>query len=165
MADITLILHNIRSTHNVGSIFRTAEGFGVNKIILSGYTPYPTLPGDTRLPHLADKITRQIHKTALGAETMVPFEYIESLDTVLQMLKQKKLPLYALEQAPGSVTINDFTPEHEYALLLGEEVYGIPAEILASCAATLEIPMQGRKESFNVSVATGIALYALMTTK
>ncbi len=74
MPDIILIAHNIRSTHNVGSLFRTAEGFGVNKIILSGYSPYPKVQNDPRLPHIYEKLTDQIHKTALGAEEMVPFE-------------------------------------------------------------------------------------------
>ncbi len=73
MPEIIVIAHNIRSTHNVGAIFRTAEGFGIAKIILSGYTPYPTLPSDTRLPHISSKLTGQIHKTALGAEEFVTF--------------------------------------------------------------------------------------------
>jgi len=77
MAEIIIIAHNIRSTHNVGAIFRTSEGFGVKKIILSGYTPYPKLKIDSRLPHIYEKLTSQIHKTALGAEGMVPFEYLE----------------------------------------------------------------------------------------
>ena len=81
MTKITLILHNIRSTHNVGAIFRTAEGFGAQEIILSGYTPYPQLEqNDPRLPHISEKLTSQIHKTALGAETMVPFRYVESIE-------------------------------------------------------------------------------------
>lgn len=156
MPKITLLLHNIRSTHNVGSIFRSAEGFGVTKIILSGYTPYPTLPGDKRLPHIANKITNQIHKTALGAETMVPFEYHETLKT---WLDSNTLPLIALEQAPNSTDLRDFTPPPQFALLLGEEVHGITPEILDMCNQILEIPMRGQKESFNVSVAAGIALY------
>ncbi|MET0979704.1 MAG: TrmH family RNA methyltransferase, partial [Candidatus Saccharimonadales bacterium] len=80
MPDIIVIAHNIRSTHNVGAIFRSSEGFGVLKIILSGYTPYPQVPGDTRLPHISRKLTDQIHKTALGAEDIVPFEYQEQPD-------------------------------------------------------------------------------------
>ena len=80
MPEIIVIAHNIRSTHNVGAIFRTAEGFGISKILLTGYTPYPTLPADTRLPHISLKLTNQIHKTALGAEAIVPFEYSEALD-------------------------------------------------------------------------------------
>lgn len=160
MAEITLVLHNIRSTHNVGAIFRTAEGFGVKKIIISGYTPYPTYPGDTRLPHIASKVTSQIHKTALGAESMVPFEHHVN---ILTWLDTNTLPLVALEQGPHSVNLRDFTPPHEFALLLGEEVHGIEPELLARAISVVEIPMVGQKESFNVSVATGIALYALTT--
>jgi len=158
MPHVTLLLYNIRSTHNVGSIFRTAEGFGVKKIILSGYTPYPSFDGDTRLPHIADKITGQIHKTALGAEAMVPFEHVGDLGN---WLDNSNLPLIALEQAEGSVNIRDFTPPKEFALLLGEEVHGIEQPLLDKCEAILEISMAGQKESFNVSVAAGIALYSL----
>ncbi len=158
MPRITLILHNIRSTHNVGSIFRSAEGFGVEKIICSGYTPYPLLNNDTRLPHIANKLTSQIHKTALGAEALVPFEYI---DDITSWLGSTTLPLIALEQAAHSVSLQNFSPPAEFALLLGEEVDGIQPEFLTKCQYILEIPMQGRKESFNVSVAAGIALYQL----
>lgn len=161
MPEIILIAHNIRSTHNVGSIFRTAEGFGVSKIILSGYTPYPRLPGDTRLPHITEKLTAQIHKTALGAETMVPFEYHTGIEHVIGQLKQSGIPILALEQAEKSVNLGDYSPPEEFALLLGEEVHGIDGAILDHCDVILEIPMHGQKESFNVSVATGIALYAL----
>jgi 23S rRNA (guanosine2251-2'-O)-methyltransferase len=157
MPEITLIAHNIRSTHNIGSIFRTAEGFGVKKIIISGYSPYPTYPGDMRLPHEAAKLTRQIHKTALGAE-MVPFEYHADLET---WLDSSSLPLLALEQSPDSVNLGHYDPPKEFALLLGEEVSGIEPQYLQRCDYILEIPMRGHKESFNVSVATGIALYAL----
>ncbi len=162
MPRIIVIAHNIRSTHNVGSIFRTAEGFGVERIILSGYTPYPTIPGDTRLPHIRDKLTAQIHKTALGAETMVPYEYDEQLDTWLcHNEEHENIPIIALEQTPDSINLRDFTPPDTFALLLGEEVHGIEQHYLNYCDTILEIPMSGHKESFNVSVATGIALYAL----
>lgn len=157
--DIIVIAHNIRSTHNVGSIFRTCEGFGVTKIILSGYTPYPTIVHDSRLPHIANKLTAQIHKTALGAELIVPFEHKETLD--LGTLQLAGYRLVALEQdARASVLPNYQTPD-KIALLLGEEVNGIEPELLARCEDIIEIPMHGRKESFNVSVATGIALYQL----
>lgn len=163
MPKITLVVHNIRSTHNVGSIFRTAEGFGVDKIILSGYSPYPTYVGDKRLPHESDKITKQIHKTALGAETMVPFEYIEDLQTWIDGLisLEQSLPIYALEQSPSSSDIRSFIPADNFALLLGEEVNGIENRYLDQCEEVIEIPMYGQKESFNVSVAAGIALYGL----
>lgn len=160
MPSITLVAHNIRSTHNVGAIFRTADGFGVTKIILSGYTPYPKLPDclDTRLPHESNKVSQQIHKTALGAEALVPFEYFADLT---DWTTSNQLPLIALEQSEESVSIRDFTPPKEFALILGEEVNGIEQSLLARCQATVEIPMSGQKESFNVSVAAGIALYAL----
>ena len=158
MPEITLIAHNIRSAHNVGALFRNAEGFGVKKIILSGYAPYPTYLGDTRLPHLANKITSTIHKTALGAETMVPFAYYESIESVFAELQ---MPLIALEQHGTSIALPDYSPPEAFALLLGEEVHGIDPALLERCDAILEIPMCGQKESFNVSVAAGIALYAL----
>ena len=162
MPKITLLLHNIRSTHNVGAIFRTAEGFGVQQIILSGYTSYPKTTNDPRLPHIADKLTSQIHKTALGAENMVPFTYYESLDEWLSLNNTTtKLPVIGLEQSDRSVMLPDFTPPEQFALLLGEEVHGIENQHLTSCEHLVEIPMHGQKESFNVSVATGIALYGL----
>ena len=159
MPEIIVIAHNIRSAHNVGSIFRTAEGFGVKKIILSGYTPYPKVKNDTRLPHISEKIAGQIHKTALGAETLVPFEYVETLD--LGTLRLAGYRIVALEQAAGSANLRDYTPPDKAALLLGEEVHGITPELLVQVDDIVEIPMRGTKESFNVSVATGIALYAL----
>lgn len=161
MSEITLILHNIRSTHNVGSIFRTAEGFGVKEIIISGYTPYPHMPNDSRLPHIAEKLASQIHKTALGAETMVPFRQFDDLEAWLDG-DGKRFELVALEQSPTSTLLPDFSPPTSFALLLGEEVHGIPNSLLRRCAHTVEIPMHGQKESFNVSVATGIALYGLL---
>jgi tRNA G18 (ribose-2'-O)-methylase SpoU len=162
MPRVTLLLHNIRSTHNVGSIFRTAEGFGVERIILSGYTPYPQFDGDTRLPHLSQKITKQIHKTALGAEMIVPFTHFETVD---EFLNQNTLPLIALEQSDGSINLRDFTPPQAFILLVGEEVHGIEPDLLSKCGTILEIPMRGTKESFNVSVATGIALYGLIINR
>ena len=159
MPEIIVIAHNIRSTHNIGAIFRTAEGFGISKILLTGYTPYPTLPADTRLPHISLKLTNQIHKTALGAEAIVPFEYSEALD--IAVLKEAGYRIVALEQADRSIDITTYASPEKIALLLGEEVEGITDELLAQCDDILEIPMAGKKESFNVSVAAGIAMYQL----
>ncbi len=161
MREIILIAHNIRSTHNVGAFLRTADGFGVSKIIFSGYTPYPTLLGDTRLPHFADKITRQIHKTALGAETMVPFEQYE--EPPLAELKAQGFAIVGLEQDERSVMLTNYEVPAKVALFLGNEIDGIYPEYRAQCDALVEIPMRGGKESFNVSVAAGIALYHLVT--
>ncbi len=162
MPEIIVIAHNIRSTHNVGAIFRTADGFGISKIILSGYTPYPQLnKGDPRLPHIAEKLEKQIHKTALGAEQIVPFEYQESPD--LDGLRRAGFRIVGLEQSSRSVMLNQYKSPEKLALLLGEEVEGINEGLLAQCDDVLEIPMHGKKESFNVSVAAGVAMYALTT--
>lgn len=159
MPEIIVIAHNIRSTHNVGAIFRTSEGFGVKKIILSGYTPYPQISGDPRLPHISLKLTSQIHKTALGAEESVPFEYQEYPD--ISALKSAGYRIVGLEQDSTSISLSDYSAPDKIALILGEEVEGIPADILQQCEDIIEIPMVGKKESFNVSVAAGIALFQL----
>ncbi len=159
MPEIVVIAHNIRSTHNIGAIFRTSDGFGIKKIIFSGYTPYPTLEDDTRLPHFADKITRQIHKTALGAEATVPFERHEL--PPIEQLKNDGYTIVGLEQDERSVPLNTYVVPAKVALFLGNEIDGIYPEYREQCDAIVEIPMQGHKESFNVSVATGIALYQL----
>jgi len=159
MPEIIVIAHNIRSTYNIGSIFRTCEGFGVSKIIISGYSPYPKLPNDTRLPHIESKLTAQIHKTALGAETIVPFEYQEKPE--LNSLKEQGFTIVGLEQDERSISIKKYIVPSKIALLLGEEVKGITDDLRDQCDDLIEIPMVGQKESFNVSVATGIALYAL----
>ncbi|MGO3701915.1 MAG: TrmH family RNA methyltransferase [Candidatus Saccharimonadales bacterium] len=162
MTKVTIIAHNIRSTHNVGAIFRTAEGFGAEHVICSGYTPYPMVSHDTRLPHIAEKLTKQIHKTALGAEALVPFSHHET--PPLTQLKNDGYTIVGLEQAEHSINLPDYRPPNHIALLIGEEVHGIEPHLLSQCDAIIEIPMVGQKESFNVSVATGIALYHLLAT-
>ena len=162
MPEIIVIAHNIRSTHNVGAIFRTAEGFGISKIILSGYTPYPILPSDPRLPHIREKLHKDIHKTALGAEELVPFEYHEQ--PPLQILKDTGYRIVGLEQSSRSIMLHNYPTPDKIALLIGEEVHGIEANLLEQCEDIIEISMKGIKESFNVSVATGIALYSLSVT-
>ena len=162
MPDIIVVIHNIRSTHNVGSLFRTAEGFEIKKLLISGYSPYPRTAHDTRLPHVADKATRQIHKTALGAESLVPFEYFTEVD--FRSLRKSGYRIVALEQATGSVSLPHYTPPEKIVLVLGEEVQGISPYLLEQCDDIVEIPMAGKKESFNVSVAAGIALYHLSLT-
>jgi 23S rRNA (guanosine2251-2'-O)-methyltransferase len=159
MPDIIVIAHNIRSTHNVGALFRTCEGLGVGRIILSGYSPYPAITNDSRLPHIAAKLTSQIHKTALGAERLVPFEY--QLSPPIQTFKKHGYVVAGLEQDDRAIPLQTYDPPEKIALLLGEEVEGINGELLDACDVLLEIPMRGKKESFNVSVAAGMALYAL----
>lgn len=157
--EIVVVAHNIRSTHNVGSIFRTCEGFGVSRIIFSGYTPYPKITDDHRLPHIINKLTRAIHKTALGAELLVDFEY--QLTPNINDLRAGGFTIIGLEQAASSVSIRTFSAPGKIALLIGEEVNGLEPDLMGSCDHLIEIPMQGQKESFNVSVATGIALFSL----
>lgn len=159
--DIVLLLHNIRSIHNVGSILRTADGFGLTSVYCSGYTPYPRLDNDTRLPHIIDKIEQQLHKTALGAEQFLQISYQPNPLAVIQHFKQRQYQIIALEQHSTSIKISDFHLQRPALVILGEEVHGITDQLLATTDAILEIPMSGRKESFNVSVATGICLYQL----
>ena len=159
MAEVVVILHNIRSTHNVGAILRTADGFGVVRCYFTGYTPYPSFNGDTRLPHLANKIHAAIHKTALGAEISVPFTVTEDVEVCLAELKQKDFRIVGLEQDPRSIPIHEIPHTGKIALLLGEEVQGIQPELRELCDLFVEIPMKGEKESFNVSVAAALAMY------
>jgi len=159
--EVVVIIHNIRSAHNVGAILRTCDGFGASRVYFTGYSPYPTQINDSRLPHIRNKLTGQIHKTALGAEINVPNEHVTDVIGLLNQLKTKGFQVVALEQSPKSVNLTTFKPRQRLALLLGEEVKGITKGLLDICDAAIEIPMVGKKESFNVSVATGIALYQL----
>lgn len=158
--ELVILAHNIRSVHNVGAIFRTAEGFGVNKIYCSGWTPSP----QNGLPHVREKITDQLHKTALGAERIVPNEYIENLPELISELKAAGFIIVGLEQDKKSMMLPNYVAPQKIALLLGEEVHGIEQEFRELCDDLIEIPMNGQKESFNVSVATGIAIYAIKTS-
>lgn len=159
MRDLVVIAHDIRSTHNVGALLRTAEGFGVQRVWFTGYTPYPSTKPDARLPHVAAKLDRQIHKTALGAEDLITWEHMPDVLECIAHLKHTGFTIAALEQAPGSIPLPEFTTPPKLALLLGREVEGIAADLLAQCDVVLEIPMFGAKESFNVVQAAAMALY------
>jgi len=158
--EIVVIAHDIRSTHNVGSLLRTCEGLGVTHVYLTGYTPYPLIQsGDPRLPHIARKLTDQIHKTALGVESLVPWSPHSDITLCIRQLHAEGYSILALEQTANSISLPDFVPTQKIALVLGREVEGIAPEILALCDASVEIPMLGKKESFNVVQATAMALY------
>src|SRR3989344_4447472 len=144
-----VILDNIRSCHNVGSIFRTADAFGVQKLYLCGYTPTP------------DNNYGKIAKTALGAQSSVPWEFRSATWRVLAELRERHIMILGLEQHGTSINLDDFKPQKNCAVLVGNETRGISRSLLKRCDAIIEIPMRGTKESLNVSVATGIALYAL----
>jgi len=158
---IVLILHNVRSCHNVGSMLRTADGLGIEQVYLTGYTPYPKNISDTRLPHLASKITSQIAKTALGAEETVHWEHYEELHLALEKLRKRGYLIAALEQTADSINLSDFKRPEKIAIIVGSEVAGLDSEVLKIVDTCIEIPMLGKKESFNVSVAAAIALYHL----
>lgn len=161
MTSIVLIVHDVRSCHNVGSLLRTAEGLGVRKVYFSGYTPYPTVPNDSRLPHIHRKLTSQIHKTALGAEITQAWEYKTSVHELLKELKSSGYTVAALEQDPAATVLSEFRSPKKIALILGREVEGLDKDILARTDVTLEIPMFGSKESFNVVQAAAMALFQL----
>jgi tRNA G18 (ribose-2'-O)-methylase SpoU len=155
---IYLILHNIRSQHNVGSIFRTADGAGVKKIFLTGYTPKPV--------DEFGKVKSEIHKTALGAEETIEWEYCRDIGKLIHRFRKKKYSdehifLVGLEQTETAVDFKKFKPKFPLVLIAGNEIRGISEKILEKCDAVIKIPMRGKKESLNVSVAVGIALYAI----
>lgn len=160
MTDLIIIAHNLRSAHNVGSLLRTAEGLGVKEVLLSGYTPFPQLPhNDPRLPHEQVKIAKLINKTALNAENTQAWQRITDIEAAIYRLKQDGYAIAALEQAANSVALPGYAPPDKLAIILGREVEGLEAEVLAQCDLALEIPMFGQKESFNVVQAAAMAMY------
>lgn len=161
MPRIVLIAHNLRSCLNVGSLLRTADGLGIQHVYLTGYTPYPASENDPRMPHLARQITNRINKSALGAEHMVPWSHTDDIEPVIAQLRADGYHVVALEQTKQSVPLDQFHSDKSIALIVGREVEGVESDVLALCDQVIEIPMQGQKESFNVSIAAAIALYAL----
>lgn len=165
MRDIVVIAHNLRSCHNVGSLLRTADGIGVRKVYLTGYTPYPIAQKDTRLPHLSQKLQKQIEKTSLGAENTVKWEHRENVETLIVKLKKDGYSIVALEQDKNSIDITDWIPSASIAVILGRETAGIEPEVLSLSDVVLEIPMFGKKESYNVVQAAAMALFYTRFTK
>jgi 23S rRNA (guanosine2251-2'-O)-methyltransferase len=159
MREIVLIAHDIRSTHNVGSLLRTAEGLGVSRVYLTGYTPYPKKPNDVRLPHLAEKLDKQIHKTALGAEKLIEVIQSNEVFSVIDKLTELNYDICVLEQSDRSIKINEYKPGKKIAIILGNEVEGVSSDLLLAADHILEIPMFGKKESFNVVQAAAMASF------
>lgn len=159
---ITVILDDIRSTYNVGAIARTLDAVGGGKIICAGITPYPYLgPDDDRSPVVISANNKAIQKTALGADATVDFAHASDVPSALAMLPEG-CQTFALEQAESSIELFDLkNAANDIALLLGSETRGIAPGVLENCDGILEIPQYGEKESLNVSVAAGIALYQL----
>ncbi len=165
MTEIILVINDIRSTHNVGAILRTSEGMGVNKILISGYTPYPELQNDSRLPHIYNKLTSRISKTSLGAEKMLLIEYCEDIRAELKKLADQDYEIVSLEQSDNSIKIMEYTPKDKLVLILGNELDGVAKEILEISDKVIEIPMLGKKESYNVASSAAIALYHMRFIK
>jgi len=146
-----IIAHDIRSLHNVGAIFRCADVFGVEKIYLTGYTGQPP--------------AKEIAKTALGSEHRVVWERGADIYALIHSLREQGFQIVALETGVSALSLTEFQPTKPLALLLGNERDGIASDILSLCDLKVEIPMPGFKRSLNVSVATGIALFALTQKK
>ena len=158
---IRLLIHNVRSAYNVGSLLRSAEGLAVEQVYLSGYTPYPSAAGDSRLPHLQQKISRRIDKTALGAQDVLAWGHIKDPHKTLADLSTQGFMVLALEQTAEAKDLTSFRANKDCVLIVGNEVDGIDSELLKIASQHLQIPMLGHKESFNVAVAGAIALYHL----
>ncbi len=149
-----LILHDIRSVENVGAMFRTADAVGINKIYLTGYTPAPL-----------DRFGRKrgdLAKSALGAEEFVSWEHKKSTSLLLNNLKKEGFWIVAIEQDEKSVDYKKIRLQSKNAFIVGTEVTGIPENILKKCDVIAEIPMRGKKESLNISVACGVALFRIL---
>lgn len=162
LKDSILILPDIRSAINIGAIFRTADAVGISKIYLTGYTPRPT--------DKFGRIQKDIKKSALGAENFVPWEYKKSLLAVISKLRQDGYKIIAVEQDKKAVDYRTISArggpasggKTKIAIIMGPEVSGLPKKILDKCDAIAEIPIHGKKESLNVSVACGIALFRIL---
>lgn len=148
---VIVILDNVRSLNNIGSIFRTADAFLIKKIWLCGITATP--------PH------KDIQKTALGATSSVDWEYTEDALALTEQLQQEKVKVYAVEQTEGAVMLNDFKPEKDqtYALVFGNEVKGVQQKVVSASDGVLEIPQLGSKHSLNISVSAGVVLWDLFS--
>jgi 23S rRNA (guanosine2251-2'-O)-methyltransferase len=146
---VCIVLDNIRSLHNVGSAFRTADAFRIEKIFLAGITGTP--------PH------REIHKTALGATESVPWQYDSEAGTVVTRLKDEGYTIVAVEQTTESIPLQDFFPEtgRRYCLVFGNEVNGVSETVISIADTALEIPQEGTKHSLNISVCLGIVVWEI----
>ncbi|TXH02078.1 MAG: TrmH family RNA methyltransferase [Candidatus Moraniibacteriota bacterium] len=157
---LILILDNIRSAYNVGAMFRTADGAGVEQMYLVGLTPKPS----QKELYLSDA-EKTLRKTALGAEKTVLWKQVKNLRPLLKRLKKDGYELVALEQTEGGIDYRRWKPKsNKVALIVGNEVEGVLEKTMVWCDQVIELPMRGKKNSLNVSVAAGIALYHLSAT-
>ncbi len=149
-----LLLHNIRSAQNVGAIFRTAEAAGISKVYLSGYTPAPL--------DRFGRIRADVAKAALGAEKLLLWESVSSAGVFVKKMRKEGVYTVALEQGRKAVDYRSLRPPLPVLFILGNEVRGVPPSLQRACDAVAEIPLYGKKESLNVSVAAGVALFRIL---
>lgn len=149
-----LILPDIRSAINIGAIFRTADAVGISKIFLTGYTPRPT--------DKFSRIQKDIAKSALGAETWIPWEYKKTIIPLISNLKKQGYKIISIEQDKKAIDYRKIKLENKVAIIMGPEVTGLPKSVLDRSDIIAEIPMYGKKESLNVSVACGVALFKIL---
>ena len=148
MKEVYVLAHNIRSLHNVGSIFRTCDGAGVDKLFLTGYSGVPP--------------RKEITKTALGADESVAWEFHKDPLSLVKKLKKQGVQIVALEKNDASIDISTFKPSYPLCMIVGNEIDGVSDEMLSLSDAVVHLPMRGKKESLNVSVAFGIGIYQLI---
>ena len=148
---LVLVLDHVRSLHNVGSVFRTADAFLIEEIMLCGLTGTPP--------------NKEIEKTALGATETVKWSHHQNTLDAIKILKNKGYQIYSIEQAENSISLNTFKSPEKIALIFGNEVYGVEQEVINASDGVIEIPQMGTKHSFNISVSVGIVLWELMREK
>ncbi len=151
--EVVVILHNVRSVYNVGSVFRTSDAIGVSKIYLTGYTPTPL-----------DRFARErkdVAKSALGAQKSVEWEHFKNVSCVFKKLKKKEFEIVAVEQSKKSIDYKEYKPKRKMVFIFGNEVRGVSKQLLSKCDKIIEIPMKGKKESLNVSVSAGVILFGV----
>jgi tRNA G18 (ribose-2'-O)-methylase SpoU len=146
---LVVVLDHVRSCNNVGSVFRTSDAMLVRKICLCGITATPP--------------DKEIHKTALGAENTIDWQYFKTTEEAIELLKSEGYTIIAIEQVEGSISLNEYLPEpdEKLALIFGNEVKGVQQEVVNMCDKTIEIPQFGTKHSFNIAVSAGIVLWDL----
>ena len=145
---VVIVLDNVRSLNNIGSAFRSGDAFRIEKLVLCGISTPP--------PH------RDIHKSALGAEMSVDWQYFENTTDAVAELKTAGYAIIAIEQTTASIPLNDFKPDSRVALIFGHEIHGVSPDVLALCDAAVEIPQYGTKHSLNVAVSVGIVLWHIL---
>jgi len=160
---LIIVLESVRSLYNVGSVFRLADGLGVEAVYTTGITPHSKTAKDKRLPHVLKRVENQLNKTALGAQRHVQTRHFTSVEECIEELKSSGYEIVALEQTKNATLLKDYHPKNQrIALILGNEVEGASQEALNLSNIVVQIPMQGKKNSLNITSAGSIAAYHLL---